>query len=69
VLRLGESDAMSIPRERHDMGRHDMGRLDVDTPSADRLRCGVDLVACELLEGDECDGEEEVGAAVWCGAA
>jgi hypothetical protein len=33
VLRLGESDARSIPRERRDLGK-----LDVDTPSADRLR-------------------------------
>jgi hypothetical protein len=38
VLRLEESDAMGIPRERRDLGR-----LDVDTPSVDRLRCGVEI--------------------------
>ena len=26
-------------------------------------------VACELLEGDECGGAEEVDTAVWCGVA
>jgi hypothetical protein len=38
VLRLEESDVMGIPRERRDLGR-----LDVDTPSADHLRCGVEI--------------------------
>jgi hypothetical protein len=38
VLRMGESDTRGIPRERRNLGR-----LDVDAPSADGLRCGVEI--------------------------
>jgi hypothetical protein len=38
LLRLDESGVMGVPRDRRDLGR-----LDVDTPSADCLRCGVDI--------------------------
>jgi hypothetical protein len=38
LLRLDESGVIGVPRDRRDLGR-----LDVDTPSADCLRCGVDI--------------------------
>jgi hypothetical protein len=38
LLRLEESGVIGVPRDRCDLGR-----LDVDTPSADCLRCGVDI--------------------------
>ena len=61
VLRLGESNAIGIPRERHDLGR-----IDVDMPSADRLRCGVKVYLVRIRDDTvrECElSEEGVGDA------
>jgi hypothetical protein len=38
LLRLDESGVTGVPRDRRDLGM-----LDVDTPSADYLRCRVDI--------------------------
>jgi hypothetical protein len=51
---LDESGLMGVPRERRNLGR-----LDVDTPSADCLRCGVDI--CPGRTRDETVREEGVG--------
>jgi hypothetical protein len=56
VLRLEESDVMGIPRERRDLGS-----LDVDTPSADRLHCGLEIYAVRTWDETvrECGLSEE----------
>ena len=56
MLRLGESDAMGIPRERRDLGR-----LDVD-----RLRYGVEIYPVRIWDDKVCEcelSEEGVGNA------
>ena len=61
MLRMGESDAKRIPRERRDLGR-----LDVDTPSADHLSCGVEIYPVRKRDDTvrECElSEEGVGGA------